>query len=251
MDALIVALPQLLFGSLSALPLAIGIIAAIRQLREGSRAGFVQHLCASTAGGAVALALLWSSLFGDSLSKSSTAGLIFAVAPVYAAVAQGVVHAILGWLFKKAASPRTVSPFAWPALLLPLLMLAVLMFGLVKTSTQGNESGIAQRSSDQATLQRLLEQSRTGAVDAFAVPFNLAQNHNASPEMLVELAKHDNPSVRGQVARNPRTPQATVVALRNDCAKFVRNIAEERLGPNVAAEPASERSGVCVDERLR
>lgn len=251
MENLLIALPGLLFSSITALPLLIGTVAAVRHVRAGRRAAYFSHLLASIAGGAVALALLWSSLFGDSLSKSSTGGLIFAIAPVYAAVAQGVIFFLAMAIFKNAMAPGPVSPLARLPLLLPLLMLAVLMLGLIQLAADGNDSQLAQRASNPKTLQQLYEKSRAGGADAFAVPFNLAQNPNAPPEMLSELARHDHPSVRSRVASNPRTPQAVVAALRNDCAKFVRKVAVDRLGPDQALLPTTEHTGTCALERWR
>ena len=251
MDAVFVALPELLFSSISALPLALGTIAAVRHLRAGSRSAYFRHLAASMAAGAVALALLWSSLFGDNLSKSSTAGLIFAVAPIYAALAQGVVYGLAAALFKKSTAPKAISPAARVALLVPLLMLAVLMFGLVKSTAHGNDSALAERASDPETLQRLFEKSRTGEADAFGVPLFLAQNSDTPPGILRELARHDHPAVRAQVARNPSSPEQVVAALRYDCASFVRKIVVERLGPDNALQPAPAPTGECAQERWR
>jgi hypothetical protein len=251
MDAVLVALPALLFSSLSALPVALGIIAAVRHLRAGSRPAYLRHLGASIAAGAVALALLWSSLFGDNLSSSSTAALIFAVVPFYAAIAQGIVYGIAAAVFRKSATPRAISLLARVALLIPLLLLSLLMFGLVKSAAKGSDSAVAGRGSDSEALHRLYEKSRTGEADSFAIPLNLAQNPDAPPELLSKMATHDHPAVRAQVARNPGTPQHVVAALRYDCASFVRKIVVERLGPVLAPQAPPAPTGVCALERWR
>lgn len=251
MDAVLVALPELLFSLLSALPLTLGTIAAIRHMRSDSRSGYYRHLAASIAAGAVALALLWSSLFGDSLSKSSTGGLIFAVAPFYAAFAQGIVYGIAAAIFRKSTTPQPVSPLASAALLAPLLLLGVLIFGLVKTSSHGNDGAIADRTSNPDTMRQLLEKSRTGEADSFSVPLHLAGNPDAPPDILSELAKHEHPAVRAQVASNPHTPEQVVAALRYDCSSFVRKIVVKRLGPDNALQPAPAPTGVCAQERWR
>jgi len=251
MDAVLVALPKLLFCSLSALPLAIGLIAAIRHLRKGSRSGYFVNLAASVAAGAVTLGLLWSSLFGDSLSKSSTAALILAIAPVYAAVAQALIYAIGVLIFKKSSSRQTIPFLARSALLIPLLMLAVLMFGVVKISVQGNEAEIAERSANLTTLHQLYEQSRTGEVDTFAVPMHLAQNPDAPPDILSALAQHDHPVIRAHVASNRNTPLPVVTALRYDCAAFVRKIVVQRLGPDTSGKTPTAPTGKCALARWR
>lgn len=245
MEAVMIVLPTLLFSSIIAIPSAIGLIAAVLRLRAGARAAYLQHLAASLAAGGVTLAMLWSSLFGDSLSKSSTAALILVVAPVYAAIAQGLVYFAVGALLRKAAPGRAISLPARLALLLPLLMLAVLAFGLFRMSAKGNDSDFAEKASDTATLQRLLEKSRTGEGDAFAIPFNLAQNPNAPPDMLTALATSEYATVRARVASNPATPPAVVELLRYDCASFVRESVVERLGASNALQPPPAPTGVC------
>lgn len=251
MDAILVAFPKLLFCSISALPLAIGVIASVRQLRAGARSAYFTHLAASVIGGAVTLGLLWSSLFGDSLSKSSTAALILAIAPVYAAVAQTLIYVIGGLIFKQSSTPQTIPLLARSALLIPLLMLAVLMVGVVKISVQGNEAEIAERSANLTTLHRLYEQSRTGEVDTFAVPMHLAQNPNAPPDILSALAQHDHPVVRAHVASNRNTPLPVVTALRYDCAAFVRKIVVQRLGPDTTGKTPPAPTGKCALARWR
>lgn len=246
MDAVSIVLPKLLFGFLiTGLPLAYGTIAAAYYLRSGARSAYLQHLVSSIVAGAVTLALLWSSFFGDNLSKSSTAALILAVAPMYAVTAQGIVYGIAAFLLKKSPPGRTVSLFPRLALLIPLLMVGALLFGLFSMSVKGIDSDFAEQSSDPATLQRLLQDSKTGKADSFGIPFNLAQNPNAPPEMLAELATSEHATVRAHVARNPRTAAHVVESLRHDCASFVRKNVVQRLGAGTAVEPPPAPTGVC------
>jgi hypothetical protein len=214
-------------------------------MRAGRRQAYLHHLVASIAGGTVALALLWSSLFGDALSGSSTAALIFAVVPFYAAAAQASVYGAFRLMAGPATKPGVVSLLGRSALLVPFALFAVLMFGLFQTSFDGNESKLAQHSSEPKTLERLFEQSRTGQADAFGVPLFIAQNPDAPGALLGKIAGHEHPAVRAHVARNPATPRAVVAALRNDCAAFVRKIAVERLGPDDAVQGDAARSGIC------
>jgi hypothetical protein len=251
MDVFFISLPAFLFCALSALPLAVGMFLAFRHWRAGKLSAYLGHLIAGSVAGCVALGLLWSSLFGDSLSKSSTAGLIFAIAPFYAVIAQGIVFGLAKAVSRKSTGAAPISAVALGAMLLPLAVFAVLMVGLIKTTINGNDSAVAQRASNPATLQRLLEKSQHGEADAFAVPLYLAQNPNTPPGMLTELARHDHPAVRGHVANHPQTPQAVLAALRNDCASFVRKAAVQRVGPNAAPLAEAERTGTCALERWR
>jgi hypothetical protein len=249
MDSLLIALPGLLLSLISALPLGLGTLAALRHLRSGARSAYLRNLSGSIAAGLVVLALLWGSLFGDDLSSSSTAGLVFLFAPIYAAAAQGIVYGIGASVIKQSTIPEAISLPARRALLVPVLMLAVLLFGLVKISVGGNDLAVAERASNPDTLHRLFEESRTGKADSFGVPLFLAQNRKTPSDILVELAKHEHPAVRAQVAQNPQTPEEVVESLRNDCASFVREFVEKRLGPNKALQPTQPPSGGCAAER--
>jgi len=251
MDAFLAALPKLLFCSLSALPIALGLFIAVHHLSAGARPAYLKHLTASLTAGAVALALLWSSLFGDSLSKSSTAALIFAVAPFYAGAAYGLVYGIAALIFRKAAPLQPIPSLARAALLLPMLVLAVLMAGLVKTSAQDNETTIAERSANPATLRRLLAQAQSGELDKFAIALHLAQNPDAPADVLATLARFEHAAVRAHVAHNPATPPAVVASLRDDCASFVRKAVVARLGPDTAAGATSMPTGECALARWR
>lgn len=250
MDALLIALPSFLLSSLSALPLAIGIIAAARHMRAAAWPAYLRNLAGSIAAGVVALFLLWGSLFGNALSSSSTAGLIFIFVPIYAAAAQSIVYGISAAVVgKSSTNPEAISSPARKTLLAPVLMLAVLLFGLLKITVGGNDLAVAEQASNPEILQRLFEESRTGKADSFGVPLFLAQNHNVSPDILVKLAKHEHPAVRAQVAQNPRTPEEVVASLRNDCVLFVRELVEKRLEPNKALQLAQPPSGDCAAER--
>lgn len=170
MDTLLIALPGFLLSSISALPLALGTLAAACYLRAGARPAYLRNLAGSIAAGVVVLLLLWGSLFGNDLSGSSTAGLIFLFAPIYAAAAQGIVYGISAAVVRKSPTLEEISLPARRALLAPVVMLAVLLFGLLKTSVGGNDLAVAERASNPDTLHRLFEDSRTGKADSFGVP---------------------------------------------------------------------------------
>jgi hypothetical protein len=242
MEALLIALPGFLLSSISALPLALGTLAAARHLRVGARPAYLRNLAGSIAAGATVLLLLWGSLFGNDLSSSSTAGLIFIFAPIYAAVAQAIVYGISAAVVRKSPAQAPISLSRGKALLLPLIMLVVLLVGLLKTSVAGNDLAVAERASNPDTLHRLFEDSLTGKADSYGVPLFLAQNRNVPPDILVELAKHEHRAVRAQVAQNPKTPEGVVKNLRYDSDSCVRDLAEKRLGPNKALQ-ATPKSG--------
>lgn len=242
MDAFLIALPGFLLSSISALPLALGTLAAARHLRAGARPAYLRNLAGSIAAGVVVLLLLWGPLFGNDLSGSSTAGLIFLFAPIYAAAAQVILYGISATVVKKQPTPETISLPARKVLLIPVAMLVVLLFGLLKTSVGGNDLAVAERASNPDTLHRLFEDSRNGKADSFGVPLFLAQNRNVPPDILVKLAKHEHPAVMAQVVQNPQTPEEVVASLRYDSASFVRDLAKKRLGPNKALQ-ATPKSG--------
>jgi hypothetical protein len=116
----------------------------------------------------------------------------------------------------------------------------VLLFGMLKIATANNDLSVAERSTNPQTLHRLLDDSRTGKADSFGVPLMLAQNRNAPPEILAELAKHKDTAVRAQVALNPKTPLDVVGCLRFDSASMVRELASKRLASSQAAQQAPQ-----------
>jgi hypothetical protein len=243
MDFFWVVLQKIAFLSISGLPLGLGTLAAVRHLRAGAWKACLCHLAASIAAGAATLFLLWGSFFGDDLSSSSTASLAFVIAPVYAAVAQGIVYRVAKFVLRNRPMGEEVSGPVRKALLLPLLMLVVLLFGMLKIATANNDLSVAERSTNPQTLHRLLDDSRTGKADSFGVPLMLAQNRNAPPEILAELAKHKDTAVRAQVALNPKTPLDVVVCMRFDGASMVRELASKRLASSQTEQQSPQPEG--------
>lgn len=245
MDYFLAGLQKFLLLSVSVLPLGLGTLAAVRHLRARAEKLFLCNLAAGIAAGAVTLVLLWGSLFGDDLSSSSTASLAFLFAPIYAAVAQGIVYSMARVVFRNRPATGEVSAPLRQALLLPVLMLLVLLLGVLKISTQNNDLSVAERSANPETLYRLLDESRSGQADAFGVPLMLAQNLNAPPEILAELAKHKDTAIRAQVAQNPQTPWDVLRCMRFDSSSMVRELASKRLAASQAAQqtqqPESDR----------
>lgn len=235
MEAFLIALPGFLLSAFSALPMTMGLAVAIYWLRAGERKVYLCSLAGSIAGGGAALMMLWGSFFGDDLSSSSTAGLIFAVAPIYAAVPQVIAYVIGAAILRRGSEGEAVSLPARNALLIPVLILVVLLFGMLRLAMKGNDLAVAEKARNPATLHRVFEASSAGRADSFGVPLFLAQNPRTPPDILVQLAGHEHPSVRVHVAQNPQTPLAIVESLRHDCAAFVREAVEKRLGPEKSA----------------
>lgn len=230
-----ILLPGLMLESISAIPLALGTLAAIRHLRAGRRGPYIKNLCGSIAAGFVTLALLWDSLFGDNRSTSPTAGLIFAFAPLYSAVAL-LVGYLIGFTIIRASDrtddkseansfPGHERKLVW----IPVLFLAVLMFGVTKYAILNNDLSVAAHASRSETLHYVLERATQGKADTFGVPLFLAQNPNAPADILERLSKSGESQVRAFVAANPNTPVSVVASLREDCADYVRKAARERL----------------------
>lgn len=234
-DVLLIALQTFAIISISGLPLGLGILAAVRHLRASAWNAYVCNLAASIAAGAVTLLLLWGSFFGDDLSSSSTASLAFVFAPFYAVAVQGIVYGMAKVVLRNRPMAEVVSEPVRKALLLPVLMLAVLLFGMLKISTANSDLSVAERSSNPQTLRRLLDDANTGRADSFGIPLMLAQNRNAPPEILAELAKHKDTAIRAQVAQNPQTPLDVVGCLRLDSASIVRELASKRLASSQTA----------------
>lgn len=240
MDVFLIALQKFALLSISGLPLGLGTLAAVRHLRAGAWKAYLCNLAASIAAGTVTLFLLWGSFFGDDLSSSSTASVVFVIAPIYAAVAQGIVYSIAKVVLRNRPMAEAISQPVRKALLLPVFMLVVLLFGLLKISTENNDLSVAGRATNPQTLHRLLDDSRTGKADSFGVPLMLAQNPNAPPEILVELAKHKDTAIRAQVAQNPQTPLDAVGCLRFDSASIVRELASKRLASSQTAQQTQQ-----------
>jgi len=231
MESLLIILPGVLLDAASALPLSIGLLAAAHHKQNGSRALYLRNLNGSIAAGAVSLFLLWGSLFGDDLSSSSTAALIFLFAPIYSAAAQVVVYGVSALVIRRSKSPEAISPVSRRAMLAPLGMLGVLVFGIFMTSVEGSDLAIAHRASNPDTLEKLFEDSRSDGTVSAGVSLFLAQNPNTPPGILSDLAKHHEPAVRVHVVQHPSTPKEVIAGMRNDCSSFVRGAVEQRLGP--------------------
>jgi len=231
-----ILLPGLALKSISILPLAFGLLIAIRHLRSGRMNLYTRNLFGSLAASVVVLGLLWGSLFGVDLSSSSTAGLIFLFAPIYSLAAL-----LVGYLIGVAANRGSRSADAnavgnplipgWGRTLIwiPVLILVTVMFGITRYSFLNNDLSVAEHASRPETLRYVLEKAARRNADSFGVPLFLAQNPNAPSDVLERLSKSNEPQVRAFVAGNINTPMSVVASLQEDCADYVRKAARGRL----------------------
>src|SRR6266536_12958 len=178
-----ILLPGLALKLIATLPLVLGTVGAVRHLRAERKRPYIRNLSGAIAAGVVTVGLLCTSLFGDSLSRSSTAGLIFLFAPIYSAVAL-LVGYLIGVVLNRASSrtdedreanPPIPSPerkLVW----MPVLVLGIVVFGVTRYSVLNNDVSVAERASRPETLRYVFEKALAGKADAFGVPLFLAQN---------------------------------------------------------------------------
>ena len=258
-DFIRLLLPGLLLKSISALPLAFGTVIAAIHLRKANAGPYMRNLWGSTAAGFAALMLLFGSLFGGDLSSSSTAGLIFLFAPIYSAIALGVGYG-LGALSYRVIARNTISKGLRPTMsrlasrfiLLPIAMLSVLLFGMIKYSVQNNDLTVAERATNSETLQWEMRKVAKGEADSFGVPLFLAQNPNTPTNILEQLSKHDHSAVRIFVAQHPNTSLAVLQGMSNDCDPLIRQEVQARLKVTSASNSALQPTPNCgAAERKR
>lgn len=234
MDTFLLSLPGFLLSTISALPLSIGLYAAVRNLQSESRPKYLRNLAACTVAGIVALILLWDTLFNDSLSKSSTSALIFAVVPIYATGALGIVYGIFSIIIKDSTN-NAISSFERYSLIAPALILIVLLFGFFNVSANGNDLTVAGKAKNQETLHKIFEKSKDGKSNKFGIQLFLSQNPNTPPEILLEIAHYDS-YLKGFVAQHPNTPSAYLLQLSEECALSART--QEIVNKRLIAEKA-------------
>lgn len=251
-----ILLPGLALKAISTLPLVLALIGAIRHLRTDRKRPYIRNLSGAIAAGVVTLGLLWTSLFSDNLSNSSTAGLIFLFTAIYSAVAL-LVGYLIGVMVNRASSRPDGNSEANPPIpaherklvWIPVLIFAIVIFGITRYSILNNNLSVAEKATRPETLRYVFEKTVAGNADTFGVPLFLAQNPNAPADILEELSKSDEPQVRMFVATNPKTPVSIVASLREDCADYVRKAVQERLkdvsGTNTTPQPPP-RCGAAV-----
>jgi len=237
-------LTKLSLLSISALPLAGGTIAAVRHLRARRLSPYIRNLCGSITAGLVTLGLLFGSLFGDDLSRSSTAAVIFVFVPFFAAgalVIGLVIGAALTRTFpvpaESSGSPPPISAVVRSLVSVPIVMLAITIFGIIRLSIQHNHLVVAEHGTRPETLQYAFDRSVRGDADRPGVLVMLAQNANTPASILEKLGESEFPEVRAWLMKNPHTPIAVVVSLRSDCSPWVREAVEIRLKAKSGSNP--------------
>lgn len=229
-EFVLVMIPGFLFTSILALPLGLGLFFAVSHLRRGARIKYLRNLYGSIAAGIVAFLLLSGSLFGDDLSSSSTAALIFLFAPIYSALAFGTVYGVSTLLLGKPETSESIPSVERIFLSIPITILLVLIVGILKISIQGNDRTIAYESSNPDILVQMYNKSLHGEADSFSIPLGLTQNPNTPPEVLRQLSLHEHRAIRTHVAQHKATPIDVLSSLQNDNALCVRKVVKKRLG---------------------
>jgi hypothetical protein len=232
-----ILLPGLLLMLLSVVPLALGTLTALIHLRAGRKGQYIRNLLGAIVAGAITLLLLTGSLFGDDLSGSSTAILIFLFVPIYSAGAWLIGYltgVALNRVIRRTSGDAEFNPpisnwvrnLVW----IPVLMFTILVFGVMRYSIQNNDLAVAERASRPETLHYIFDKVEAGNADAFDVPLFLAQNPNTPIDILKKLSKSKYPQIRIFVANNPNTPNSVVVSLKDDPVDYVRKEAREKIG---------------------
>lgn len=226
-------LPGLFFSSLSIAPLIAGVIGAGMRLKQNRVLEYKNYIIASTLCGAVTLAFLWSSLFGDALSSSSTAGLIFAVVPFYALIilllSLGIGKLVILGVRKAQQKDSEDVPdkkISYTSIYIPSVILLVLFAGILKSSVSGGDSMLAEKSRSADALRYLYDKTMLGGDDEFGVLLFMSQNPSAPPVLLERMAKSEYPQIRVFVASNRNTPEQVRRLLADDENDYVAKAAK-------------------------
>jgi len=229
LDFIFVMLPGLLFSSVSLLPLGWGIFKANIHLQKGERTSYIRTLSGSMVSGLLTVAMLFGSLYGDDLSTSSTAAIIFVVAPVYAAIAYTVGYGLGVLITDKAETSIPISLFNRLLLLIPISILSVLIAGMLNYAIQNNDSNIAYHATHPDTLIQVYNKSLLQGNNSFSIALGLTQNSHTPPQILRELATHEQQAIRIHVAQHASTPIDVLKYLRDDNSSCVSKTAKKRF----------------------
>ena len=115
----------------STLPLGIAILKALYCLKKENRTLYYRNLFASIFSGMVIFLLLYGALFGDYLSKSSTAAVIFFFAPIYGTVAYFVGYGLTMLATDKAEASKPFLLVDRLMIIIPIVMFFVLTMGII------------------------------------------------------------------------------------------------------------------------
>ena len=122
---------DLLYTLTSALPLGIGLLLSFHYLKKKNRTLYYRNLFASIFSGMVILLLLYEALFGDYLSKSSTAAVIFFFAPIYGTVAYFVGYGLTMLATDKTEASKAFLLVDRLMMIVPIVMFLVLTMGII------------------------------------------------------------------------------------------------------------------------
>ena len=231
-DSVRFRMPSVLLMFTALVPLGFVVLMCFRQRAREYESQIVRWLASSAATALMTSIGLWGSLFGDNLASSSTAGVIFFVVPILAAVAGALGYAavafvqrsglrVFGTTVRLAPMANGVSPLAW----IPLAVLGVLVVATLRLAVSGNDTNIAEKACNDATLHRVYKTMEQGGADSFSIPLFLAQNPCAPADLLTKMSQHKHPAVRAHVAQNRNTDLAIVALLKNDPNQHVRDAA--------------------------
>ena len=115
----------------STLPLGIAILKALHHLKKENRTLYYRNLFASIFSGMVIFLLLYEALFGDYLSKSSTAAVIFFFAPIYGTVAYFVGYGLTMLSTDKTEASKAFLLVDRLMMIVPIVMFLVLTMGII------------------------------------------------------------------------------------------------------------------------
>ena len=122
---------DLLYALTSALPLGIGMLLSFHYFKKENRTLYYRNLFASIFSGGFTLFILYGSLFGDDLSSSSTAVLIFLVAPVYGLIAYLVGYALTVLVTDKDKASKPILLGDQLIMVIPIVIFVVLAVGII------------------------------------------------------------------------------------------------------------------------
>jgi len=207
------------------LPLVIGLLTSFNYLKKDNRKYYIINLTGTIFAGIITLLLMYTSLFEDALSTSSTASLIFLFVPIYATIAYIIGY----WLsFFILETKPEISSFSRKLIIIPIIILVILLAGIIKISIDGKDRSLAYSESNSKILTNLYQKSLNGEVDSFSIPLGLTQNPNTPSKILRQLAKHNHRAIRTHVAQHKNTQIDVILILETDTKLCVRKAALKR-----------------------
>lgn len=211
--------------------LAVLIVFAAKLFKRAKQTRLPAHITTavtvSIAGLASAgfIGFMWSRIFR---TGSWAAFALFAV-PVWGLgvllgmlpIAWAITTLLMLFLAKRDDRSQALWGYRWVAMASSLLIIVVYVcFGLYHWRVQWQKNLVYDESASEKDITAVYGHGawRTSRSNMTA----LAQRANCPPDLLAELATHDDPSIRHEVAKNPNTPIHSLEVLANDPEPFVR-----------------------------